>query len=372
MVETHRGQDAPAQTDRDWMAIVALVTGIVGVGPLALVLGVLGVRAANQGRNRYRGMAVAGVVLGAVWTLAGIVATAALVATVLGAQKIVADALGDRVTPPASSGVPAPGATIDPTKLRLVPIEPPDRALLDPAAAFLRTRVGAGATVNVQGDEIVVDFGDDTPGTAERALLTTAGAVQFRPVLGIDMPAPTGGGPGLPAGQKAAQAESLWEGDGNFYLVEELLQEFASLDCVAPVRGPQPAADEAVAVCAADGTAKYILGPMALGHPDKGGVRSAAVNDSAVTITFDTEGMRRFDDLSTRLAAQSSAVFAGASEPWEHGMLAIVVDDVVVSAATVATPIADGRVELSDPDLALAGALVYGSEALRFKLEASS
>jgi hypothetical protein len=64
------------------MAIVSLVTGILGcllVTPfVAIVTGVLGIRATRDPLVRGRGMAIAGLVLGLVWLLVGIAGGAAV------------------------------------------------------------------------------------------------------------------------------------------------------------------------------------------------------------------------------------------------------------------------------------------------------
>ena len=47
-----------------WMNIVALVTGLLCFGPVAIIFGHLGVRAANRGEADYKGLGIAGLVLG--------------------------------------------------------------------------------------------------------------------------------------------------------------------------------------------------------------------------------------------------------------------------------------------------------------------
>lgn len=61
-----------AKPDRDWMGVTAFVAGALLLSPVAIVLGHLGLNAANKGRARHRSFAVAGLILGYV----GLVATA--------------------------------------------------------------------------------------------------------------------------------------------------------------------------------------------------------------------------------------------------------------------------------------------------------
>lgn len=70
---------APASTSG--MAVASLVTGLLGIGLLALVFGVVGFRETEHGQRAGKGMAVAGIVLGVVecvlWFLLLITASAA-------------------------------------------------------------------------------------------------------------------------------------------------------------------------------------------------------------------------------------------------------------------------------------------------------
>ncbi len=79
---------APVGTDG--VSIAALVTGILGTGPVALVLGILGVRRTSRNGTGGKGMAIAGIVLGAIGTITwGIIL---LVAVLLASNSEVRDA----------------------------------------------------------------------------------------------------------------------------------------------------------------------------------------------------------------------------------------------------------------------------------------
>lgn len=60
---------APAPAGTDGVSIAALVTGIVGLGPVALILGIIGVRRTSKTGQGGKGMAIAGIVLGALTTI---------------------------------------------------------------------------------------------------------------------------------------------------------------------------------------------------------------------------------------------------------------------------------------------------------------
>ena len=65
---------APTNGGTDGVSIAALVAGVLGTGVVALVLGIVGLRRTRGGVRAGRGMALAGVILGAlgtiVWTVA--------------------------------------------------------------------------------------------------------------------------------------------------------------------------------------------------------------------------------------------------------------------------------------------------------------
>jgi len=58
--------------------VAALVTGVLPTGPVAAVLGVLGIRRTGRGRRPGRALAVVGLVLGLAWTGVGVAAGVSL------------------------------------------------------------------------------------------------------------------------------------------------------------------------------------------------------------------------------------------------------------------------------------------------------
>lgn len=82
----------PARTDP--VAVTSLVTGVLGLGPVALVLGLVGLRRTRRGASperRGRGLAITGTVLGAVGTLAWVAVTLTVVLTALATRPLPAD-----------------------------------------------------------------------------------------------------------------------------------------------------------------------------------------------------------------------------------------------------------------------------------------
>ena len=76
------GTPAPAPTSTDGVSIAALVTGILGLSLIPLVLGAVGLRRTAGGIRKGRGMAITGVVLGILSTIAWVIAIVSIVALV--------------------------------------------------------------------------------------------------------------------------------------------------------------------------------------------------------------------------------------------------------------------------------------------------
>ncbi|WP_456787815.1 DUF4190 domain-containing protein [Cellulomonas sp. P5_C5] len=72
-------------------AVWSLVTGILGLGPVALVLAVVAFRRLAARHTRGRGLAIAGAVLGVVGTIGLVVGVTVAVLTVMGTRPLPAD-----------------------------------------------------------------------------------------------------------------------------------------------------------------------------------------------------------------------------------------------------------------------------------------
>jgi len=70
---------------KNWMGVVSLITGIIGISLASIILGILGLNAVKQGKATNRGMNIWGIVLGVIWIVLGIIASIAFFFFVAGA-----------------------------------------------------------------------------------------------------------------------------------------------------------------------------------------------------------------------------------------------------------------------------------------------
>ncbi|MFV0634227.1 DUF4190 domain-containing protein [Demequina sp.] len=63
------GYGYPPVATTDGVSIAALVTSLVGFGPVAVVLGIIGINRTSGGQRKGRGMAIAGLIIGVVGTI---------------------------------------------------------------------------------------------------------------------------------------------------------------------------------------------------------------------------------------------------------------------------------------------------------------
>jgi len=224
---------------------------------------------------------------------------------------------------------------------------------IDSAVLLLRERVkaahAAGVEVSQQGDtDILVAFPDtaDQP-EIDRLLGPVDGA--FRPVLAVSGPEPAE--PSADAGSGTTTDSPDSPSDIDYYFTAELRKQFAALNCTRPATAPgagaDPAdtADDAVVACAADGSAKYALGPVelpgtAIAEASFGRwttVDGAVLDNWIVTVELTSAGTTAFRDTTTRLAALDSPL----------DQIALVRDRLVISAPAVHEAIPNGVVQIS-------------------------
>ncbi len=159
------------------------------------------------------------------------------------------------------------------------------------------------------------------------------------------------------------------------WITEQLLYEAYTLDCSVPDTRPASQTDNpnsAVVACSLEDQTKHILGPAELDGTNLTTASSSpAVNQQgvptggwAVNMSFDTEGAKIFNDVTTRLSTLQ----------YPQNAFATVLDGNVISFATVSYPIPGGEAQISgnfnaDQAAALANQLKFGSLPLQFNVQ---
>ena len=252
---------------------------------------------------------------------------------------------------------------------------------LNQAVAIIRQRVDASgvseAEVNTEGSNVVVSI----PGEADeetRNRIEASAKLEFRPVLvagqpsntfvgedGTETPYPTPD-PALP---NTPTAEPTSPSD-LAQITPALQAQYQAFDCNQPVEaGTVQPADEPIIACEADGSVKYILGPVEVEGSQitnaTAGMRTtqsgATTGEWAVNLVFNGEGTEQFADVTSRLNGLESP----------QNQFAIVLDNQVISAPQTLAVITDGKPEISgnftqESSKTLADQLKYGALPISF------
>jgi len=288
-----------------------------------------------------------------------------------------------------------------------------DQEQLEQAVALIRQRVDAGgvseAEINTQGGEniVVAIPGVPDPATIER--IQSSAKLEFRAVLLADLASnqilddPEGtedeatdeGAVDGEGTDESAPVDEAADGDSTegdsaepapsasptdasdpAWITEELQREFDTFECssldvvganVAPV-------DEPLVTCEADGSIKYILGPVevegeSIADATSGLIASSTgvtTNEFGVFIDFNDEGTAQFREVTERLVSLTGI----------RNQFAIVLDGRVISAPRTISAITDGSPQISgnftqESAQVLADQLKFGALPLGFEVQSS-
>jgi len=258
----------------------------------------------------------------------------------------------------------------------------PSTEQLEQAVSIIRQRVDASGVSEADvategGRNIVVQI----PGQADdetRQRIQASAQLQLRPVLFVGSPATEFVGedgnstpypspdPSLAA---TPSAEPTGPSDLN-WITPALEAQFLAYDCADPANdASQAPADQPVITCDADGTTKFILGPVEIDGSaidDATSGLNTTTNQWTVNITFNGEGTDIFGEVSQRLYGQTAPL----------NQFAFVLDGDVLSAPSMNGLILDGRPEISgsftqESAQVLADQLKYGALPLSFEVVSS-
>ncbi len=246
------------------------------------------------------------------------------------------------------------------------------------AIDIIRQRVDASgvaeAEITSQGSgqnrNIVVAL-PGTPSQETLNLVRQSAQMFFRPVIKVGAPA---------AGTPETAASNLGtpsDASSLDWLTQDVLDEFGKLDCTDPTNltgAGSKTGDPAkpLVTCQADGTAKYVLGPVEVYGKDLSGASSGLkvtqtgqlTNEWVVNLTLNAEGTTAFRETSTRLLDLTSP----------RNQFAIVLDGLVISAPQINSIIPNGKAEISgnftrESAATLARQLNFGALPLTFEVQ---
>ena len=258
----------------------------------------------------------------------------------------------------------------------------PNAEQMTQAATIIRQRVDASgvgeAEVATQaGNQIVVQI----PGQADeetRNRIQASAQLQFRPVLFAGGPANTFIGednvatpyPSPDPTLVATPTAEPTNGSDMNWITPALEAQFLAHNCADPANDPADApADQPLVTCEANGSIKYILGPVELSGTsitDATSGLDTQSNQWTVNLVLDSEGTTTFGEISQRLF--------GAASPTDQ--FAFVLDGNVISAPRMNGLILDGKPSISgsfnqDSAKVLADQLKYGALPLSFTVVSS-
>ncbi|MGO3885776.1 MAG: protein translocase subunit SecD, partial [Mycetocola sp.] len=260
---------------------------------------------------------------------------------------------------------------------------------LNQAVSIIRQRVDASgvseAEISTQGaSNIIVSVpGEIDEATRER--IEKSAQLQFRPVIATSTPAnsfvgedqvetpyptPDDSLASTPSAEPTNASDPSW-------ITDRLAAEFLAYSCDNPTDaadvGDAPA-DQPLITCEANGSAKYILGPVELTGDAitdaTAGIQSNSQGASTgvwgVNIVLDGQGTEVFADISQRLY--------GAEAP--QNQFAFVLDGSVLSAPSMNGLITNGKPSITgsftqDTAQALADQLKYGALPISFTVQSS-
>lgn len=254
---------------------------------------------------------------------------------------------------------------------------------MDQAAAIIRQRVDASgvgeADITTQaGNQIVVQI----PGQADeetRNRIEASAQLQLRAVIFTGAPATSfvgedGNETPYPTPDPTLNSTPTAEptnGSDPSWVTDALYAKFLAYDCTDPANDPaNEPKDQPLITCEADGSAKYILGPVELDGSsisDATNGLNTQTNQWAVNIVFNGQGTETFGQISQRLYGETSP----------RNQFAFVLDGQVLSAPSMNAVILDGKPQITgnfsqETSKTLADQLKYGALPLSFEVQSSN
>ncbi|TFC97025.1 MULTISPECIES: protein translocase subunit SecD [Cryobacterium] len=262
---------------------------------------------------------------------------------------------------------------------------------LNEAVKIIRQRIDSAgvseAEINTQGGQNIVVSIPGVPDDATINRIESSAKLEFRPVLvagapsaaavgedivgedGVATPAPT---PTVDPSLVSTPTAVPTDGSDLNWITPALQAQYEAFDCSKIDSTNVAPAAEPLITCEADGSIKYILGPVEASGENvsdaTNGQRTtqsgATTGEWVVNIVFDSTGTKDFATVSTRLSGLTGA----------QNQFAIVLDGNVISAPRTLAVITDGNAQISgnfdqDSSKALADQLKFGALPLSFTVQ---
>ncbi|WP_104194891.1 protein translocase subunit SecD [Cryobacterium sp. M25] len=262
---------------------------------------------------------------------------------------------------------------------------------LNEAVKIIRQRIDSAgvseAEINTQGGQNIVVSIPGVPDDATINRIESSAKLEFRPVLvagapsaasvgedvvgedGVATPVPT---PTVDPSLESTPTAVPTDGSDLNWITPALQARYEAFECSKIDTTNVAPAAEPLVTCEADGSIKYILGPVEVSGENVSDATNgqqttqsgATTGEWVVNITFDGTGTKAFADVSTRLNALTAA----------QNQFAIVLDGNVISAPRTLAAITDGNAQISgdfdqDSSKALADQLKFGALPISFTVQ---
>ncbi len=268
---------------------------------------------------------------------------------------------------------------------------------LEQAVSIIRQRINASgvseAEISTQGSQNIVVAIPGVPDDETLRRIESSAKLEFRPVIFTEAatvseadstatPSPADSATPTPTAEPSLATTSTASptdaSDPN-WVSPALFAEYQEFDCASldTLQTNVAPADEPLITCEADGTFKYILGPVEVAGSTISDASSGVISSSqgvstgqwGVFITFDAEGTAQFAEVTERL-------FGFDPDTDVRNRFAIVLDGKVISAPTTNGIISDGNPQISgsfteESAKTLADQLKFGALPISFTVQSN-
>ena len=250
---------------------------------------------------------------------------------------------------------------------------------LDQAVAIIRQRVDASgvseAEITTQGGRNIVVAIPGEPDAQTMQRIQASAKMEFRPVLASapanapgTTPTPT---PVDPEAEPTAEPQNSWD---QAWITPELQAEFDAFMCSDVDPTTVAPADEPFITCSADGTARFILGPVQVDGSDIADAQVSAATNSqgqatggwAVNLELDGAGPEAFEAVTRAITGL----------PAPQNQFAVVLDSTVLMPITSNAIITDGNAQITggftqEGAQSLADQLRFGALPVSFQVQSN-